>query len=312
MGESPRISAIVYACKFPGTAFRNLQGVSGDKFFCLIVGETVVFDGRSLATPTNGTQKTRTVGGINFDLLSETELIRHITSESSAGRGGWVATPNTDIVRQVRDNPRALALVQKASLRVPDGMPLIWAAKVGGKPLVERVTGSSLIFTLTEAAARCGLSVYLLGGEPGVPQTAGENLARRYQGLKVAGTDAPPFGFDKSSAGMTAVLQRLLDAAPNIVFVGLGFPKQERVICEFAPMLPAAWFVACGAAIPFAAGTVPRAPVWMQRSGLEWVHRLIIEPRRLSRRYLLHDVPCAFGLLVSSAAMRIAAMSGKK
>lgn len=271
-----------------------------------------MFDDRSLAAPIEGTRETQTLGGITFDLLSEAEVIRHVVTESRVGHGGWVVTPNTDILRQVRDNPAALTLVQEASLRVPDGMPLIWASKIRGKPLVERVTGSSLIFTLTEAAAQTGLSVYLLGGEPGVPQIAGESLSRRYQGLKVAGTDAPPFGFDKSPTGMTAVLQRLLDAAPNIVFVGLGFPKQERVICELAPMLPAAWFIGCGAAIPFAAGTVPRAPVWMQRCSLEWVHRLGIEPRRLSRRYLLHDLPYALGMLLSAAAERIAAMSGKE
>lgn len=267
---------------------------------------------RSLATMLKGTRKTQTLGGICFDLVSEAEVIQHVISESRVGHGGWVATPNTDILRQIRNNPEALTLVQKASLRVPDGMPLIWASKIRGNPLVERVTGSSLIFTLTEAAAQTGFSVYLLGGEHGVPQTAGKNLARRYQGLKVAGTDAPPFGFDKSSTGMSAVLRRLQDAAPNIVFVGLGFPKQERVICELAPLLPATWFIGCGAAIPIAAGAVPRAPVWMQRSGLEWVHRLLVEPRRLTARYLLHDLPYALSLLVSSVVARIVTMGGKE
>ena len=271
-----------------------------------------MFDGCSLAAPIDGTPKTQTLGGIDFDILSEAEVIRHVISESRVGRGGWIVTPNIDILRQIRDNPEALTLVQKGSLRVPDGMPLIWASKIRGKPLVERITGASLIHTLTEAAAKAGLSVYLLGGELGVPQTAGENLARRYQGLKVAGTDAPPFDFDKSPTAMTGVLQRLQDAAPNIVFVGLGFPKQERVICELAPMLPAAWFIGCGAAIPFAAGTVPRAPIWMQQCGLEWIHRLVIEPRRLATRYLLHDFPYALALLASSAAARIAAMGSRE
>jgi N-acetylglucosaminyldiphosphoundecaprenol N-acetyl-beta-D-mannosaminyltransferase len=149
------------------------------------------------------------------------------------------------------------------------------------------------------------LSVYLLGGEPGVPEAAAENLVRRYRGLKVAGTDSPTFGFDKSPIGMAAVREHILDAAPNIIYVGLGFPKQERVIRELVPVIPGAWFIGCGAAIPFAAGRVPRAPAWMQRSSLEWVHRLAIEPRRLSKRYLLHDLPYGLSLLISAVFYRI-------
>ena len=174
------------------------------------------------------------------------------------------------------------------------------------------VTGSSLIFTLTEAAVQSGMSVYLLGGEPGVPEAAAENLARRYEGLKVVGTDSPPMGFDKSPTGMATVRGRLLSAAPNIVYVGLGFPKQERVISELASAMPAAWFIGCGAAIPFAAGKVPRAPAWMQRCSLEWVHRLAIEPRRLSKRYLLQDLPYGLSLLTFAMIARIAKIGRRR
>jgi len=148
-------------------------------------------------------------------------------------------------------------------------MPLLWAARLRGEPLVERVAGASLIFSLTEAAARHGRSIYLLGGKPGVPDRAGERLRRRYPGLVVAGTDSPPYGFETTSAGVETVRRRLVAAAPDIVYVGLGFPKQERLIAQLAPSFPATWFVACGAAIPIAAGVSRRAPRWMQRSGLE-------------------------------------------
>jgi N-acetylglucosaminyldiphosphoundecaprenol N-acetyl-beta-D-mannosaminyltransferase len=267
---------------------------------------------RSLDCPMATTWKTRTLRGLTFDLLSEAEIIRYVINESRAGHGGRIVTPNIDILRQVRKSAEARALVQQATLTVPDGMPLIWAAKIRGEPLIERITGSSLIFTLTEAAAQTGLSVYVLGGAPGVPEAAAENLVRRYQGLKVAGTDSPPFGFDKSPTGVTTIRERLLDAAPNIVYVGLGFPKQERIISELAPVMPSVWFIGCGAAIPFAAGRVPRAPVWMQRLSLEWVHRLAIEPRRLSKRYLLHDLPYGLSLMASAIVDRIAAIGGKE
>lgn len=250
------------------------------------------------------TVQTAVLSGIRFDLLSEDDVIRHIISESRGGRGGWVVTPNIDICRRVRLDPESRALVDSAALVVPDGMPLLWASRIKGEPLTERVTGSSLIFTLTSAAAREGMSIYLLGGEPGVPDTAGKKLADRNPGLRVAGWDAPPFGFDKSPEAVEEVLRRLLAAAPDIVYVGLGFPRQERLISGFAAALPRTWFVGCGAAIAFAAEAVPRAPVWMQRSGLEWAHRLLKEPRRLFRRYLIEDLPFAARLMFSAALER--------
>ena len=132
-----------------------------------------------------------------------------------------------------------------------------------------------------------------------MPERAAAELSRRYPGLQVAGTDAPPAGFDVAEAG-----RRLAAARPDIVFVGLGFPKQERVIAAVAAGLPGAWFIGCGAAIPFAAGALPRAPRWMQRAGLEWVYRLLSEPRRLVRRYLVDDLPFAARLLLLAALAR--------
>jgi N-acetylglucosaminyldiphosphoundecaprenol N-acetyl-beta-D-mannosaminyltransferase len=247
----------------------------------------------------------RRLAGFEFDLLTEAEVVQHIVNESQAGRGGWVATPNIDICRHTRRDSSARDLVQGATLVVPDGMPLLWAARLRGAPLTERVTGSSLIFSLSRAAASAGLSIYLLGGDSGVPDLAGTELARRYPGLRVAGADAPPVGFDESPDSMALIRQRLCQAQPDIVYVGLGFPKQERLIGELVTVLPRAWFIGCGAAIPFAAGTLPRAPIWMQRSGLEWMFRLLKEPRRLFRRYLVDDAPYAARLLLTCAVERI-------
>ena len=240
----------------------------------------------------------------DFDRLTEAQVVEHVIGAVRAGRGGWIATPNVDQCHGAAADPAIRDLLAGASLVVPDGMPLIWATRLRGDPLPERVTGSSLIFSLTEAAAHVGGPIYLLGGEPGVPDRAGDELRRRYPGLLVAGVDAPPVGFDRNPDSLRAVRDRVVIAAPDIVYVGLGFPKQETVITSLAPHLPGTWFVACGAAIPFAAGTLNRAPAWMQRSGLEWAFRLISEPRRLFRRYLVHDLPFALRLLASSGVQR--------
>lgn len=252
------------------------------------------------------------LAGLEFDRLSEEEVVQHVIEALQVGRGGWIATPNIDICRQARRSPADHALVESATLIVPDGMPLLWASRLRNERLPERVTGSSLIHSLTSAAERSGQSIYLLGGKPGVPELAGTELSHRYPGLKVVGTDAPPVGFEETAEGVTAIRDSLLLAMPDIVYVGLGFPKQERLIAQLVPALPQAWFVACGAAIPFAAGTLPRAPKWMQRSGLEWAFRLLREPRRLFRRYVIDDLPYAVFLLLPSVVYGIRARLSSK
>jgi len=244
------------------------------------------------------------LAGLDFDGLTEAQTVGHIIGASLRDEGGWVATPNVDICRQARQDPSLRHLVGTASLVVPDGMPLVWAARLRGHPLPERVAGGSLIFSLSEAAARQGLSIYLLGGAPGVPQRAGEELSRRYPGLRVVGADSPSLGFDTDPAAIEGVRDRVAAAMPDIVYVGLGFPKQERLIASLVPSCPRAWFIGCGAAIPYAAKTLPRPPRWMRRTGLAWLFRLLSEPRRLFRRYLVQDLPFALTLLASAAASR--------
>jgi N-acetylglucosaminyldiphosphoundecaprenol N-acetyl-beta-D-mannosaminyltransferase len=255
----------------------------------------------------NGSCRSAHVAGLDFDALSEDQVVARIIADLDEGRGGWVVTPNIDICRQATRDPAARDLINHASLVVADGMPLVWAARLRGDRLPERVCGSSLIFTLSAAAAGRGRSVYLLGGAPGVPERAARELACRYQGLRVAGADAPPPGFERDPGELAALRRRVEAAGPDIVYVGLGFPKQERVISTIAPAMPATWFIGCGAAIGFAAGTLRRAPLQVQRLGLEWCYRLIREPRRLYRRYLVDDVPFAVGLIMTSAAARLKA-----
>lgn len=244
------------------------------------------------------------VGGVAVDALSEAQVVARVMAALHRGDGGHVVTPNVDICRRAARDPDARDLIRRADIVVADGMPLVWAARLRGTPLPGRVTGADLIWSLSAAAARYGFPVYLLGGAPGVPQAAARALTRRFPGLRVAGTDAPPHGFDTCPEGIARVRAALTAAAPRVVFVGLGFPKQDRLITTLREDLPRAWFVGCGAAIAFAAGTVPRAPMWMRRTGLEWAFRLATEPLRLSRRYLIDDLPYAVHLLARSLAAR--------
>jgi len=243
------------------------------------------------------------MAGLEFASLSEPAVVGHVVAELLEGRGGWILTPNIDILRHVAKHGADRKLAAGADLIVADGMPLLWVSRLLGRPLPGRVAGASLLWSLAAAAAREGRSIFLLGGEPGVAAIAAQRLQQRNPGLRVAGTASPPLGFHEDPAAVERLRDRLRQAAPDIVFVGLGFPKQERLIVTLRSVLPTAWWLGCGAAIPFAAGTLRRAPVWMQSLGLEWVHRLVSEPRRLLRRYLVDDLPFAVRLLATSAGV---------
>ena len=226
--------------------------------------------------------------------------------QAAAGTGGWVVTPNLDILRQCAHDPRLADMVRSADLIVADGMPLIWASRLQRTPLPSRVAGSNLVPLVSERAARQGLSIYLLGGNAGTAERAAGVLAQRFPGLRIAGTYCPPFGFERDDQELARIAQRLEEASPDIVFVGLGFPKQEKLIERLRTALPAAWWLGVGVSFSFVAGEIARAPAWIQRSGLEWMHRLTQEPRRLARRYLVDDIPFAFELGASSLRRRYA------
>lgn len=251
------------------------------------------------------------VGGPAFDLLTHAELLEQVTAAIDHGSGGTIVTPNIDICRQISRDRASRALVADATLVVPDGMPLIWASRLAGRPLPERISGADLIFSLSQRAAAEGWPIFVLGGlpggkdEPSTARRAGEALASRYPGLSVVGCWSPPLEFDPVRADVADLLRELIRLKPVLIFVGLGFPKQERLIARLVPHLPRAWFVGCGAAVPFAAGVVGRAPGWMQRVGLEWAFRLASEPRRLARRYLVDDLPFALRMLIVTAFRRL-------
>jgi N-acetylglucosaminyldiphosphoundecaprenol N-acetyl-beta-D-mannosaminyltransferase len=250
------------------------------------------------------------IGGLDFDVVTGTQLIAQVADAIGRGLGGTIVTPNVDICRLAGRDPVSRDLVACSSIVVPDGMPLVWAARLAGRPLRERITGADLIFALSEVAAARSWPVYLIGGLPGADglpgaaELAGRGIAERYPGIEVAGAYSPPARFDAVADDIGELRAALVAARPKIVFVGLGFPKQEHLIARLAADLPGTWFMGCGAAILFAGGTVRRAPAWMQRTGLEWLYRLISEPRRLARRYLVDDLPFAIRLLAGSLRQR--------
>ena len=248
--------------------------------------------------------------GLDFAAVSERDTIEYVLEGLAHGRGGWICPANLDVLRQWRDSAEVRELVSRADLVVADGMPLIWAGGLQGSPLPERVAGSSLILSLTDAAADAGASIFLLGGNPGTAEAAVTKLTELSPHLRLAGTLCPPVGFEKDRAWLHRIERSLRETAPDIIYVGLGFPKQERLIADLRGRMPKAWFLSCGISFSFVAGETHRAPVILQRVGLEWLHRMAQEPRRLVRRYLVRGIPFLLELMLSALTART--VSGRR
>jgi N-acetylglucosaminyldiphosphoundecaprenol N-acetyl-beta-D-mannosaminyltransferase len=246
--------------------------------------------------------------GVELHAITERQTVEHILRSIEEGIGGTVVTPNLDILRRCAKDLNFAALVSEAELVVPDGMPLLWASRLQGTPLPQRVAGSDLISSLTVAAAAQNRSIFLLGGTPGSAEGAARILQERSPGLRVAGTYCPPVGFEEKPEEMSRLIESLTSTKPDIVWVALGSPKQEYLINRIRRVLPASWWLGVGISFSFLTGEVKRAPRWIQKLGLEWFHRMVQEPRRLFRRYVVHGVPFAASLMYSAAVNRFSGM----
>ncbi len=244
------------------------------------------------------------IGPATIHAITEAECVELVLAQLEAERGGSVLTLNLDRLRLLARDPSYAQLCRCATLVVADGMPLVWASRLQGTSLPERVAGSNLISSLTAAAAQRGRSIYLLGGAPGVADAAARILRQRHANLRIAGVLSPQLGVEDDARQQTEVIGAVCAARPDIVYVALGKRKEERLIERLRSGLPASWFVGVGISLSLLCGDVRRAPRWMQRAGLEWLHRLAQEPGRLGRRYLVEGVPFAIVLLLGAAARR--------
>lgn len=235
--------------------------------------------------------------GVRIDCVTERQVTAHVISSIRAGVGGWIATPNVQHLRVISEQPELLRLVNEANFRVADGMPLLWASRLQGTPLPERITGAGLTLSLAAAAAKAGSSIFLLGGDPGDAEAAASVLKRLNPDLKIAGISCPALGFERDPLQMAEIGNTVRSAKPDLVYSCFGFPKQELVIRALREYLPSAWFLGLGGSLAIVSGRTRRAPGWIQGIGMEWAWRLGLEPRRLFHRYIVKDLPFFFRLL---------------
>ncbi|MDX1952417.1 MAG: WecB/TagA/CpsF family glycosyltransferase [Verrucomicrobiota bacterium] len=222
--------------------------------------------------------------GVPFDNVTTAETICLIEEMIRSGRPHYLATANVDFLVQASRDVELRRILLDAHLVLCDGTPLVWASKILGNPLPERVAGSDLIPILLQVAAERGFRPFFLGATPEVAARAVKLVSEHYPGIQIAGHYSPPFN-KLIEMDHEAITQRIREAKPDMLFVGFGCPKQEKWIAMHYQSLGVPVSVGVGATIDFLAGHVRRAPRWMQKSGTEWIFRLLQEPGRLLKRY---------------------------
>ncbi len=220
------------------------------------------------------------ISAIDMDAALD-EIERWITSREQH----YVCVTGVHGVMESQRDPELRRIHNASGLTTPDGMPLVWAGHRAGAAGMRRVYGPDLMLALCERAAARGWTSFFYGGREGVPEILAARLTARFPGLRVSGTFSPPFR-PPTEAEDAALVERIDAAAPDLVWVGLSTPKQERWMAAHAGRIKAPVLLGVGAAFDIHAGTLAQAPRWMQRSGLEWAYRLFREPRRLWRRYV--------------------------
>jgi N-acetylglucosaminyldiphosphoundecaprenol N-acetyl-beta-D-mannosaminyltransferase len=232
--------------------------------------------------------------GVDIDLLSMAETVCLIQQWLAADHTNckFVVTPNVDHIVKVQTDTGLQAAYNKASLIVTDGKPVVWAANFLGVNIPGTVPGSDLVPAIFDdsQAQQLPLTVFLLGAMPGVADRAKAVIHQKWPMVKVLGTLSPDFGFDKNVADSKTICAIVNASKADLLVLGLGAPKQEIWITQYAPHLSVKVALCVGATIDFLAGEKARAPVWMRKVGLEWMHRMLSEPKRLAKRYFVDAI----------------------
>ena len=244
----------------------------------------------SKATPNKRVQ----LFGVQIDLYSMPETVDIITQWLGQAEKNckFVVTPNVDHIVKVQADIGLQAAYKQAALVVTDGKPVVWAASILGLSIPGTVPGSDLVPAIFDAAQanKKPIKVFLLGAMPGVADRAKDNILEKWPVVNVVGTLSPDFGFDKDIIVSNSICEMVNRSGADLLVLGLGAPKQELWITQYAPKVSVKVALCVGATIDFLAGEKARAPIWMRKVGLEWLHRMFTEPKRLAKRYFIDAV----------------------
>lgn len=226
--------------------------------------------------------------GVGLSVLNLPSALAAMADAVRARRRGYICVTGVHGVMEAQDNPAFKTILNQAFLCTPDGMPMVWMGKLHGHKEMSRVYGPDLMLDVCAWSETSGCRHFFYGGAPGVAELLAQKLRTRFPKLAVAGCYTPPFR-PLNALEEKALQEQVRVARPDILWVGLSTPKQEKFMAEYLPKLDVTLMVGVGAAFDFHAGLVSQAPRWIQRSGMEWFYRLCCEPRRLWKRYLRNN-----------------------
>lgn len=229
----------------------------------------------------------QTLFDLSFVSSTFEEFTQKIAEIAETKKNITIFPVSVDVLIKSKKDSKFDDVLKRASFLTPDGMPIVWASRLLGKKLKSKISGSDLFPALCKEAAHRKLKVYFLGAQPGIAQKARKVLQKQNPELNIVGTYSPPIGFENSEEENRKILDLLVQSQPDILFMGVGAPKQEKWMHKHLKHLNIPVSVAVGASFDFVAGSVTRAPRWMQNIGLEWFFRLCKEPRRLWKRYVV-------------------------
>lgn len=218
------------------------------------------------------------------------ETISGIESMIKDGDKHYVVAINVDVVMKIEEDTYLKEITDRADMVLVDGKPLIWISKWHKRTVKAKISGSDLVPILCKVAAKKGYSIFIIGGKEGIANQAKKKLEEKYPDIKIVGTYAPPFGFEKDEKELDKINAMISEAHPDLLIACFGCPKQEKWIYENYKKYDAKVSVCAGATVDFLAGNVSRAPKWMSEHGFEWFYRFLQEPKRMFKRYFIDDV----------------------
>jgi N-acetylglucosaminyldiphosphoundecaprenol N-acetyl-beta-D-mannosaminyltransferase len=241
--------------------------------------------------------------GVGVHAIDLPQAAGLIEAAIAAERKGYVCVTGVHGVMEAQRSAEFRSILNRSFLVTPDGMPTVWVGKMQGHHHMRRVFGPDLMFEVCRRSPARGYTHFLYGGKPGVAEHLRGVLTQSFLGIEVVGTYTPPFR-DLSSEEETGLIRQISQSKPDIIWVGLSTPRQERFMSKYLHRLESTLMIGVGAAFDIHTGRIKDAPSWMKKSGLQWLHRLYQEPSRLWKRYLINNCGFAAKLVVQLSRLK--------
>jgi len=271
-------------------SFASISNAAREEHLAILSGSTLQHDHTDVL-------------GVSVSAIDMEQAVRLTDRLISSGGSGYICVTGVHGVMEAQSDPDFRAILNRAFINTPDGMPMSWVGRLQGFSKMRRVYGPDFMIEMCRLSVERGYRHFFYGGNEGVAELLGERLTERFPGLRVVGTYTPPFR-TLNAQEEADLIELVRDSNPHIIWVGLSTPKQERFMARYLNRLNVPIMVGVGAAFDIHTGRIQDAPGWMKRSGMQWFHRLLQEPKRLSRRYLINNPKFVFKIVLQFLGLK--------